>query len=127
MNKFFEQKLHEISSFSSLSFKIVGLLPVNDKFLLSFHKENPIESSVDFMRVKIYFFFLVISDCKWLVFCLITQLWRKFDKDQSGYVEADELHEFVREMMNTKRDGSAGTIQKVTDQQVAEYSTLIVS
>lgn len=44
------------------------ILPTDEHFLLLFRKNNPLSSSVEFMKV-----------------------WRQFDKDCSGYIEADEL------------------------------------
>jgi len=48
--------------------EMAQILPTEENFLLLFRRENPLESSVEFMRV-----------------------WREYDKDHSGYIEADEL------------------------------------
>lgn len=48
--------------------EMAQILPTDENFLVLFHRDNPLESSVEFMRV-----------------------WREFDKDCSGYIEADEL------------------------------------
>ena len=48
--------------------EMAAILPTDENFFLLFRHNNPLESSVEFMRV-----------------------WRAYDKDCSGYIEADEL------------------------------------
>ena len=48
--------------------QMAAILPTDENFLLLFRRDNPLDSSVEFMRV-----------------------WREFDKDCSGFIEADEL------------------------------------
>lgn len=48
--------------------EMAQILPTEENFLLLFRFKNPLTSSVEFMRV-----------------------WREFDKDCSGFIEADEL------------------------------------
>ncbi|CAL8069094.1 unnamed protein product [Calicophoron daubneyi] len=48
------------------------LLPTDEEFILLFQRETRLHSSVDFMRI-----------------------WKEFDKDHSGYIEADELKDFL--------------------------------
>ena len=48
--------------------QLAEMLPTDENFLLLFRRDNTLDSSVEFMRV-----------------------WREFDKDRSGYIEADEL------------------------------------
>ena len=49
-------------------FQLAQLLPMEENFLLLFRFDNPLESSVEFMK-----------------------LWHQYDTDNSGYIEADEL------------------------------------
>lgn len=48
--------------------ELAQLLPMEENFLLLFRFDNPLESSVEFMKI-----------------------WREYDSDNSGYIEADEL------------------------------------
>nr|CAD7439806.1 unnamed protein product [Timema bartmani] len=48
--------------------ELAQLLPMEENFLLLFRFDNPLESSVEFMKI-----------------------WREYDLDGSGYIEADEL------------------------------------
>ncbi|KER20648.1 hypothetical protein T265_10856 [Opisthorchis viverrini] len=52
--------------------EMAQLLPTDEEFIFLFQKENKLSSSVDFMKV-----------------------WKEFDKDHSGYIEADELKDFL--------------------------------
>jgi Ca2+-binding EF-hand superfamily protein len=56
-----------------------------------------LDSSVDFMKV-----------------------WKQFDVDCSGYIEADELKQFVKALVN-RRQGT-----KMTDEKLIEYTDTIV-
>jgi Ca2+-binding EF-hand superfamily protein len=47
---------------------LAQLLSIEENFLLLFRFDNPLESSVEFMKI-----------------------WREYDSDNSGYIEADEL------------------------------------
>lgn len=72
-------------------------MPTEENFLLLFRKDNPLESSVDFMRV-----------------------WKQFDRDCSGYIEADELKQFVKTLLNQRQ----GT--QVPEEKLIEYADTIV-
>lgn len=48
--------------------ELAQLLPMEENFLLLFRFDNPLDSSVEFMKI-----------------------WREYDSDNSGYIEADEL------------------------------------
>jgi Ca2+-binding EF-hand superfamily protein len=62
--------------------ELAHILPTDENFLLIFRRKNPLESTVDFMKV-----------------------WKAFDKDKSGYIESDELKAFLVHMLNeTKPD-----------------------
>ncbi|CAF1012734.1 unnamed protein product [Rotaria sp. Silwood1] len=77
--------------------ELAEILPMEENFLLLFRKDNPLESSVDFMRV-----------------------WKQFDTDCSGYIEADELKQFIKTLLN-KRQGN-----KVTEEKLIEYTDSIL-
>lgn len=78
-------------------FQLAEILPTEENFLLLFRKDNPLESSVDFMKV-----------------------WKQFDTDCSGYIEADELKQFIKALLN-RRQGN-----KVTEEKLIEYTDTIV-
>ena len=48
------------------------------------------------------------------------KVWKQFDTDCSGYIEADELKQFIKELL-TKRRGT-----KITDEKLIEYTDTIV-
>ncbi|CAH1779457.1 unnamed protein product [Owenia fusiformis] len=70
------------------------ILPTEENFLLLFRRDNPVESSVEFMRV-----------------------WRQFDKDCSGYIEADELKAFLRHLLKENKKDI-----EVTEEKLIEYT-----
>lgn len=96
--------------------ELAQLLPMEEKFLLLFRREHPLESSVEFM-----------------------QTWKKFDADHSGYIEADELKKFLRHLLKQSSCEAtedelicyAETILKLFDQnndgklQLSEMSKLL--
>ncbi|CAL1535484.1 unnamed protein product [Lymnaea stagnalis] len=51
---------------------------MEENFLLLFRREHPLESSVEFMKT-----------------------WRKYDEDHSGYIEADELKHFLKDLLKS--------------------------
>ncbi|XP_013402486.1 calbindin-32 isoform X3 [Lingula anatina] len=59
--------------------ELAQILPMEESFLLLFRKDNPLESSAEFMKI-----------------------WREFDKDASGYIEADELK---LQLFDSNKDG----------------------
>lgn len=74
--------------------ELAQLLPMEENFLLLFRFDNPLESSVEFMK-----------------------LWKQYDKDHSGYIEADELKNFLRDLLKDARKS-----QDVTEDQLIEYT-----
>jgi Ca2+-binding EF-hand superfamily protein len=48
------------------------------------------------------------------------KVWKQFDVDCSGYIEADELKQFVKTLL-TKRQGN-----KITEEKLIEYTDTIV-
>ena len=48
------------------------------------------------------------------------KIWKQFDADCSGYIEADELKQFVKALL-TKRQGTS-----ITDEKLIEYTDTIV-
>ena len=49
------------------------------------------------------------------------KVWKQFDADCSGYIEADELKQFVKTLL-AKRKGT-----QVTEEKLIEYTDTIVS
>lgn len=84
-------------SFACFCFQLAEILPTEENFLLLFRKDNPLESSVDFMKV-----------------------WKEFDTDSSGFIEAEELKQFIKALL-TKRRG-----KPITEEKLIEYTETIV-
>ncbi|XP_067930116.1 calbindin-32-like [Watersipora subatra] len=56
--------------------EMAQVLPTDENFLVLFQLDHPLDSSVDFMKV-----------------------WKKFDTDCSGFIEANELKNFIKELL----------------------------
>ncbi|XP_017733987.1 PREDICTED: secretagogin [Rhinopithecus bieti] len=75
-------------------------LSEDENFLLVFRRENPLDSSVEFM-----------------------QIWRKYDADTSGFISAAELRNFLRDLFlhhrkaisEAKLEEYTGTMMKIFD------------
>merc|ERR1719266_840875 len=74
--------------------ELAQLLPMEENFLLLFRFDNPLESSVEFMK-----------------------LWYQYDVDGSGSIEADELKNFLRDLLS-----EAHKSQEVTEDKLIEYT-----
>ncbi|XP_022912680.1 calbindin-32 isoform X3 [Onthophagus taurus] len=74
--------------------ELAQLLPMEENFLLLFRFDNPLESSVEFMKI-----------------------WREYDTDGSGYIEADELKNFLRDLLK-----EAKKINDVSEDKLIEYT-----
>ncbi|KAL1115271.1 hypothetical protein AAG570_007302 [Ranatra chinensis] len=74
--------------------ELAQLLPMEENFLLLFRFDNPLESSVEFMKI-----------------------WREYDTDGSGYIEADELKNFLRDLLR-----EAKKINDVSEDKLIEYT-----
>ncbi|KDR22249.1 calbindin-32 isoform X2 [Zootermopsis nevadensis] len=74
--------------------ELAQLLPMEENFLLLFRFDNPLESSVEFMKI-----------------------WREYDIDGSGYIEADELKNFLRDLLK-----EAKKINDVSEDKLIEYT-----
>ncbi|XP_037129890.1 secretagogin [Syngnathus acus] len=69
------------------------ILPETENFLLIFHREAPLDNSVDFM-----------------------QIWRKYDVDCSGYISAQELKAFLKDLFQQHgRKVSPAKLEEYTD------------
>ncbi|PAA72721.1 hypothetical protein BOX15_Mlig021119g1 [Macrostomum lignano] len=75
--------------------ELAQMLPTEENFLLLFRRSNPLSSSVEFIRV-----------------------WRQFDRDSSGHIDADELGDFLRHILGEKRD--------VGEERMKEYRDTIL-
>lgn len=74
--------------------ELAQLLPMEENFLLLFRFDNPLDSSVEFMKI-----------------------WREYDADGSGYIEADELKNFLRDLLTeAQRD------KEVSEDKLIEYT-----
>lgn len=74
--------------------ELAQLLPMEENFLLLFRFDNPLESSVEFMK-----------------------LWHQYDTDRSGFIEADELKNFLRDLLK-----EAEKCQEVSEDKLIEYT-----
>jgi len=74
--------------------ELAQLLPMEENFLLLFRFDNPLDSSVEFMK-----------------------LWYQYDTDASGFIEADELKNFLRDLLKEARKS-----QEVTEDKLIEYT-----
>lgn len=96
---------------------------MEENFLLLFRFDNPLESSVEFMKVSYSINHLTdetlpivfITSCFW-------QIWREYDSDNSGYIEADELKNFLRDLLK-----EAKKINDVSEDKLIEYTDTMVS
>lgn len=79
--------------------ELAQLLPMEENFLLLFRFDNPLENSVDFMKI-----------------------WSQYDTDHSGFIEADELKNFLKDIL--KR---ASKSQEVTEDQLIEYTDTMLN
>ncbi|CAF0777016.1 unnamed protein product [Didymodactylos carnosus] len=81
--------------------ELAEILPTEENFLLLFRKDNPLESSVDFMKV-----------------------WKEFDIDCSGYIEADELKQFIKTLLEKRKGGKA--YEPIREEKLIEYTDTIL-
>lgn len=79
--------------------ELAQLLPMEENFLLLFRFDNPLESSVEFMKI-----------------------WKTYDSDHSGYIEADELKNFLRDILK-----GASKSQEVTEDMLIEYTDTMLN
>ncbi|TGZ58805.1 hypothetical protein CRM22_009430 [Opisthorchis felineus] len=78
--------------------ELAKILPTEENFLVLFHQDNPLESSVEFMRI-----------------------WKQFDKDRSGFIEADELKEFLRHLLKKAKPN-----EEIDEAKLMEYTSSIL-
>lgn len=78
--------------------ELAQLLPMEENFLLLFRFDNPLDSSVEFMKI-----------------------WREYDSDGSGYIEADELKNFLRDLLT-----EAQREKDVTEDKLIEYTDTLL-
>ncbi|XP_076322469.1 calbindin-32-like [Tachypleus tridentatus] len=80
--------------------ELAQLLPLEESFLLLFRFDNPLDSSVEFMKI-----------------------WREYDTDDSGYIEADELKNFLDDLLKeAKKEG----YQSVDEEKLIEYTDTLL-
>ncbi|KAF7256617.1 hypothetical protein EG68_06638 [Paragonimus skrjabini miyazakii] len=78
--------------------EMAKILPTEENFLLLFHRDNPLESSIEFMRI-----------------------WKRFDKDKSGFIEADELKDFLRHLLRQSKPN-----EMIDEAKLIEYTDSIL-
>lgn len=78
--------------------ELAQMLPTDQSFLLLFRRDNPLESSVEFMRI-----------------------WKQFDKDNSGQIDKDELRDFLRYLLQERQQEAS-----VSDEKLSEYADAIL-
>ncbi|RMZ98615.1 calbindin-32 isoform X1 [Brachionus plicatilis] len=72
--------------------ELAEILPTDENFLFIFRRENLLESS-NFMKI-----------------------WLEFDIDKSGFIEVDELRNFIKKLFESMKDKNADlTEEKLTD------------
>lgn len=78
--------------------ELAQLLPLEESFLLLFRFDNPLESSVEFMKI-----------------------WREYDTDNSGYIEADELKNFLRDLLKEAKK------ECLDEEKLLEYTDTLLN
>lgn len=69
------------------------ILPEDENFLLIFRREAPLDNSVEFMKI-----------------------WRKYDVDCSGYISAQELKAFLKDLFQQHhKEASSEKLEEYTD------------
>ncbi|GFT80211.1 calbindin-32 [Nephila pilipes] len=71
--------------------------PLEESFLLLFRFDNPLESSVEFMKI-----------------------WREYDSDGSGFIEADELKNFLKDLLYEARK------ETIDEDKLIEYTDTLL-
>jgi len=66
--------------------ELAQLLPLEESFKLLFKFENQVDSSVEFMKI-----------------------WTKYDSDASGHIEANELRNFLRDLITSNQSSNTAT------------------
>ncbi|CAH8641190.1 unnamed protein product [Dicrocoelium dendriticum] len=79
--------------------EMAQLLPTDEEFLVIFQDDHKIRSSIEFMKI-----------------------WKEFDKDHSGYIEADELKSFLALLMGP----SIATVETF-EEKLMEYTDAILN
>ncbi|XP_069957323.1 calbindin-32 isoform X4 [Cherax quadricarinatus] len=74
--------------------ELAQLLPMEENFLLLFRFDNPLESSVEFMKI-----------------------WKQYDADHNGFIDSNELKNFLRDLLKeAKKD------HDVSEDKLIEYT-----
>ncbi|XP_060603478.1 calbindin-32-like isoform X3 [Ruditapes philippinarum] len=74
--------------------ELAQILPMEQNFLLLFRRDHPLDSSVEFMKI-----------------------WREYDSDHSGYIEADELKNFLHDLLKRSKKDT-----EVSEEQLIVYA-----
>jgi len=80
--------------------ELAQLLPMEENFLLLFRFDNPLDSSVEFMK-----------------------LWRRYDADNSGILEKDEARKLVTDIAQASIKWSKDNMRKVLSEATGDTQT----
>ncbi|XP_055347695.1 calbindin-32-like [Paramacrobiotus metropolitanus] len=78
--------------------ELTSILPVEESFFVMFRHDNKWEKGTDYMKI-----------------------WKKYDRDMSGYIEIDELKTFLRDVVQR-----ANPNQPVKEDRLDEYTRMIM-
>jgi Ca2+-binding EF-hand superfamily protein len=79
--------------------EMASILPVDESFLTLFEHENEVESISDFLKI-----------------------WRKCDRDASGYIDKSELKEFIRSLLIQHKPNLI-----IKDEKLNDYSYALMT
>ncbi|ESN94059.1 hypothetical protein HELRODRAFT_103011 [Helobdella robusta] len=77
--------------------ELAEILPTDENFLLLFHLKNPLQSSVEFMKI-----------------------WRLYDKDCLGFIESKQLKSFLKHILDNQKT-------TVSEDKLNEYTETILN
>ncbi|RWS21377.1 calbindin-32-like protein [Leptotrombidium deliense] len=96
--------------------ELAQLLPLRSSFYGLFKIESPLESSIDLIKVSVNQILIFIStffDCK--------KLWKKYDINNNGFIEIDELKNYLSDVFKQKHNF------KANDKLMLEYSNVFMN
>lgn len=78
--------------------ELAQLLPMEENFLLLFRFDNPLDSSVEFMKI-----------------------WKQYDRDCSGSIDTSEMKQFLRDFLREAKK------EEIEDEKLSEYTETLLS
>ncbi|OQV15746.1 Calbindin-32 [Hypsibius exemplaris] len=82
--------------------ELTGILPVDESFFVLFRLDGGADNGIDYMKI-----------------------WKKYDRDLSGFIEKNELKQFLHDLIKNQKSG-AGRDVHVTDKRLNEYTKTIM-